>query len=317
MSCKTCGAERHLSTDNILAFHRLADRIAKLEACDCAHGPGCRLGVRIRGATQISAAAETATRTVGNMTSSLTDNASPRAARETTPAAAGPIPPGYALAPGWRTVVPPSVLGGPLSCVAKGCFAAAVYYGGNGACAAHAEEMGAIVKVEPPMAKPVHRSGTHFAEQPVSAANEVLCAPECRSNKRSGAACDCGKPRSAAELIERLDEYAAKQPPAPAQGAPAEPRKPLSARIDKYLSHWFDEGTRSAIRYDIAALETRLADAERERDELKQAVITTAQTGADAAATAVAAERERCLWWASNHTWPVHRDAIRDGRPAK
>jgi len=66
------------------------------------------------------------------------------------PAAAGPIPPGYALAPGWSTVVPPAAMGGPLACIAESCYTDAVYYGRNGVCAEHAVEMGAIVKVEPP-----------------------------------------------------------------------------------------------------------------------------------------------------------------------
>jgi len=165
------------------------------------------------------------------------------------PAAAGPIPPGYKLAPGWSTVVPPAAMGGPLACIAESCYTDAVYYGRNGVCAEHAVEMGALVKVEPP------------AEQPASAADEVPCdcasrnscpAHGCGGSGPSGewfegheVVCDdcgvslmvdsiekCGAPNCLGESTfsvipdESMSEE--EQPPAPAQGAPAEPR---SARM--------------------------------------------------------------------------------------
>ena len=305
-------------------------------------------------------------------------------ARETT-AAAGPIPPGHKLAPGWevrtencnctwnshfRGYAPPGVEGD--RCGRPGSY---YYQGYATSCAAHAVELGALVKVEPPMAKPVHRSGTHFAEQPVSAADE-LPLPFCGQCFDAGIICEGHKP------------------PAPAPGAPAEPLSdfaelPSSQKIreagksyaaglrivgwesmadevaaletrlddaereDASIRKWNDRLAASladakakladaeaklaktkadAVRLaqvatesltaDCVELRTRLAAAEREREELKQAVITTAQTGADAAATAVAAERERCLAlvqrFISNASDMYEvRDAIRDGRPAQ
>ncbi len=199
------------------------------------------------------------------------------------------------------------------------------------------------------MAKPVHRSGTHFAEQPVSAADEVLCAPECRSNKRSGAACDCGKPRSAAELIERLDEYAAKQPPAPAQGAPAEP---LSAtytdeQVDMQIRvarHLVSSGLHATYQNRALAkcadqrddARARLAAAERELDEAKESAKAAWQQRDYAVAISDAmrcerdGERERCLYHVETYEprrdvpadWSVEgamtriAKVIRDGEPA-
>ena len=238
--CEICelgdlGREVHNSV-----IHRLADRIAKLEArmddkCGLCGGPNGRSSEHV---CRRSPTFDQLVAKAGPLASTGLASA------ESPPAAAGPIPPGYKLAPGWSTVVPHTVIGGPLACIAESCYADSVYYGRNGVCAAHAVEKGALVKVEPSVqwacgcgytnAGPVcTKCGKPPAPSQVRCNNESFCpamtdhpSGACPAHRFSlpapaqGAPCDrCGgrprygdsnvcKPCATGEL---------------AQGAPAEP----------------------------------------------------------------------------------------------
>jgi len=247
------------------------DRIAKLEDIDaCYHQlvtvateQTNRIAKLEAWREQISAAAKTKP---SGASSAVQVEGSERVcpASIATPAAAGPITPGYALAPGWTVYSP-----GRFDC--GRCGAAVVTGGGNMAfagpgedwyvCRVCAGELGAIVKAEPP------------AEQPAGAADgKRQPCPRCDG---IGTACNCGVPCGKAEC--------ATKPPAPSHGAPAEPLSadcppgtPLSDRIEVSLRGLAPDAHRDQIRADVAALEARLAAAERERDEalvsVKQAV---------------------------------------------
>ncbi len=142
-------------------------------------------------------------------------------------------------------------------------------------CRGCAVEMGALVKVEPPAQQPEH---------------DETCAARAGTSRN----CDC-------------------KPPAPAQGAPAEP---LISECDVIHCRG---GCR---RCEVAALETRLATAERERDE---AVRDLARLSG-----AVKSERERVMYhvetyeprrdvpddWTYQGALSRVADAIRDGKPA-
>jgi len=125
------------------------------------------------------------------------------------PADAEPIPPGYKLAPGWSTVVPPAAMGGPLACITERCYADAVFYGRNGACAAHAVEKGALIKVEPP-AEPYPcacpKNGRHGKCPNTAASSGGLFCAVCRpSSCKYGHGVDCEpaeQPASASDEAE-------------------------------------------------------------------------------------------------------------------
>jgi len=227
-------------------------------------------------------------------------------ARETT-AAAGPIPPGHKLAPGWevrtencnctwnshfRGYAPPGVEGD--RCGRPGSY---YYQGYATSCAAHAVELGALVKVEPPMAKPVHRSGTHFAEQPASAADELLADERAISDEAIRELAtfeDVPLPGGQTAKMTR-DDYekmlGLMQPKqaAPAQGAPAEPLSALIRRMGATLS----EKDMEDLADDVAAIETRSASAERKHLGAEQAADTANKALAYYKARLAAAERER------------------------
>lgn len=225
--CEICGLfeGRHAAE-----FHRLADRIAKLEArnehFNCSHGAD--------------------------------------ASDCPKPAAAGPILPGYKLAPGWSLARPPYA-----HCLryyhdgqGRYCGSDGVIECGNARiCVRHAIDKAALVKVEPP------------AEQPASAADDVPVT------------------QASPETIAAVHAMTAKLPPAPSQGAPAEP-------LSKDINGW-------ATHARVQELEARIATAERERDE---ALVSIKQ--------AVAAERERCWAFAKYRGTSWVEEAIRDGRPA-
>jgi len=303
MICEICGL---YGCDCSNGVKRLADRIAKLEAA----------------VTKFSAAAET----------------EPVATEpKATPAAAGPVPPGYKLAPGWG-VLETSDVDGTCSIPAHGRRAV---YGNRkameSACDVEcAKRLGALVKVEP------------SAEQPVSAADGLPVTYYTT------------KP-VATTITETV-------PPAPAQGAPAEP---LSARLAPWADGKLSTETLDvrSLREKVVALEARLAAAERlatadreenarlkaelsvltsERDlisreyeEMNQQRQRLCRDIAEAheernealvsVKQAVAAERERCLYhvetyeprrdvpddWSYQGALSRIADAISDGRQAK
>lgn len=332
--------------------HRLADRIAKLEAAQWgASGPWA-----------CSVCGANARRTPAGILCRDHEQ----------PAAAGPIPPGYALAPGW-------IWCGRGGSYCKGVCQKwnGVYYkdGWGGACELHAVEMHAIVTDDSPTTAGFHvvcRSGPNVELKP---GQRVCC--------RCGCGLTEGEPWSSVSQeawdAGEYDILEPTEPPAPAQGAPAEP---LSARMQRDLDRGvFSLGSSRAeeafaCRIDeVAALEARLAAAERSVDrhrlvldeerrcygilkaklaaaeteketlsthcvraeriaqERKEA-LTAAERGRDEALrdmgavrridvdAAVAAERERCIrivrdrWIAeADYTIDEVADAIRDVRP--
>jgi hypothetical protein len=272
-NCKICPSDEfHCMAAHALG-KELADRIAKLEARDrerehfnCSHG----------------ADASDCPKT----------------------AAAGPIPIGYRLADGWE-------LGNPseASCTHRGaygywdCNRDAVYVNGVGACAAHAIEMGALVKVEPP-AEPVSAAD----ELPRSALVCVCSTDECcvvcePDNPEAQVAaqgapaeplrCWCGDVLSARMLCGR-------------HGGPQKPRDDwwivtygnylpdrekaiarLKARLSdaiKRIAELTDE--EACARGDIAHLAEKLAAAERDEEARRQQYLAAIER-------AEAAERER------------------------
>jgi len=325
MSCTTC---REPNDPHWPAYHsclaalerRLADRIAKLEArlddkCGLCGGPNGRSSEHI---CRKSPTFDQLVAKVGPLASTGLASA------ESPPAAAGPVPPGYKLAPGWSLARPPYA-----HCLryyhdgqGRYCGSDGVIECGNARiCVRHAIDKAAIVKVEPPAetgAVTCGRCGADNvgrttcgacgycwqvvdvtpAEQPASAAVET--SVECGSAGPDDVTCcrDVGHDGPCTQACDR-DEFPVywHKPPAPAQGAPA---APLSKDINGWATH-----------ARVQELEARIAAAEWERDE------------------AVAAERERCL--AHIETYDPRReaptdwtyqgalsritDAIRDGRP--
>jgi len=271
--CETCGMPIGFCSP---AAHRMADRIAKLEAF-----------------------------IVERFNDQFPCDLDP-------PAAAGHIPPGYKLAPGWEVRTRDcrctwsAVFRGHAQASVGGerCGADGSYYspGWATSCAAHAVEMGAIVKVESP------------AEQPASAGGE-------RRRHKDGSVCAAADRWTCYRAhIMSLPE----SPPAPAQGAPAEP---LSERIRTWSKvNVIDRKAKAELGEladECAALEARLAEADRSAQrhrlvldeerrcyEILKTKLAAAERDRDAAQRALEAIK-MCL---------VREDAmeaaIRDGKPA-
>jgi len=210
--------------------------------------------------------------------------------------------------------------------------------------AVFAVEMQAIVKVEPPaehkfscatrkgggacdcpvdVEQPGDEDDDPPAEQPE---HDEACATRVGTSRN----CDCGAEEDPSRWTE---------PPAPAQGAPAEP---LSKDINGWATHVrvqelearlaFESSERKELSLAVSRLQEqangwRIAAerAERERDEARtSAEVATAEAGdwAERASLARSEERERCLYhfgryMSGNDDRYAVRDAIREGTPAK
>jgi len=336
--CEICGLGDLGREVHNSVIHALADRIAKLEA---------RLD---RGGWPVYDAIEPT-------------------------AASGPIPPGYKLAPGW---VP--MFSGAKECIHAGadgeydCISSPLWETEMGAgdragvaCAAHAFEMRALVKVEPPVTEgrcricdwPYSVNGCHPddcsyrpaagtpeakriemrrdvlgadrlhpveppAEQPASAVGEVQWACGCGYTNAGPVCTKCGKPPAPSQVLCNNESFCpviTDHPsgacpahrfslPAPAHGAPAEP---LSARLAPWVDGRLSVETLDvrSLHEKVAALEARLAAAERERSHFRSLWLAVDEAMKQAILereVAVAAERERC--WA--FIKPMNRQVILD-----
>ena len=185
--CEICGMPSNHCNSNV-QVHGLRDRIAKLEAWAFPGG--------------------------------VPDGEPPTVER--TPAAAGPVPPGYKLAPGWSFADPEKCACTHSSGIKWDCKQDALFVNDAGACAAHAIEMGAIVKVDPP-AEPSGDSGE--LPQWTCACGYMNAGPVCTK---------CGRPPAERPVGDAengschyghcagTEDGECSRPPAPDQGAPAE-----------------------------------------------------------------------------------------------
>jgi len=200
------------------------------------------------------------------------------------PAAAGPIPPGYALAPGWTT----DGIEDDDTCTRDArCPDHPRYRYRHGseprACAAHAVEMGALVKAEPP------------AEQPAGAADELP------GYETTDGCIFCRK-----RVQDPDEEKCLHCRPAPAQGAPAEPLKPWPTNRLAWCcwcdrrdipsatakDHW-QQCEEHPANERIAALEARLAAAETEKAMLSAHCVRAERVAQERKEALAVAERER------------------------